>query len=210
MSPSKSGKNRLFNVLKAYQAYDPAIGYCQGMNFVAALLLQHIPDEEDVFWTMVYLMFEKNLRDIYVDASQKIALLIMDFERYLKKHNRPVYDHLMSEEGFTMEVCFTSQIVTLFIYDCEFEEATRIFEMFLLDGEQVILDLLVTFIEVKTDTILKLYELDLINYLRKDMVTETLREFKLNQIIPKKPKVKLTQREDMEAAYAQKVKGKSN
>jgi hypothetical protein len=82
--------------------------------------------------------------------------------------------------------------------------------MFLLDGEQVILDLLVTFIEFKTDTILKLYELDLINYLRKDMVTETLREFKLNQIIPKKPKVKLTQREDMEAAYAQKVKGKSN
>jgi hypothetical protein len=28
MIPSKSGKNRLFNVLKAYQAYDPAIGYC--------------------------------------------------------------------------------------------------------------------------------------------------------------------------------------
>lgn len=67
--------------------------------------------------------------------------------------------------------------MTLFIYDCEFEEATRIFEMFLLDGEQVILDLLVTFIEIKTDTILKLNELELINYLRKDMVTETLREF---------------------------------
>ena len=49
--------------------------------------------------------------------------------------------------------------------------------MFLLDGEQVILDLLVTFIEIKTETILKLYELELINYLRKDMVTETLREF---------------------------------
>lgn len=155
---------------------------------------------------MVYLMFEKNLRDIYVDASQKIALLLSDFEHYLKKYNRAVYDHLNGEEGFTMEVCFTSQIVTLFIYDCEFEEATRIFEMFLLDGEQVILDLLVTFIEIKTDKILKLYDLELINYLRTDMVTETLKELKLNQIIPKKPKVKLTQREDIEAALAQKAK----
>lgn len=39
MQTSKSGKNKLFNVLKAYQAYDPATGYCQGMNFVVALLL---------------------------------------------------------------------------------------------------------------------------------------------------------------------------
>ena len=39
MLKSKTGKNRLFNVLKAYQAYDPQIGYCQGMNFLAAMLL---------------------------------------------------------------------------------------------------------------------------------------------------------------------------
>jgi hypothetical protein len=26
--PSESGKNRLYNVLKAYSAYDPEIGYC--------------------------------------------------------------------------------------------------------------------------------------------------------------------------------------
>jgi hypothetical protein len=30
----------------------------------------------------------------------------------------------------------------------EFEEATRIFELFLLDGEQVIVDLLATFVEL--------------------------------------------------------------
>lgn len=56
----------------------------------------------------------------------------------------------MAEEGFTIEACFTSQVVTLFIYDVGFEEATRIFELFLVDGEQIILDLLVTFIEIKT------------------------------------------------------------
>ena len=43
LSPS-SGKNRLFNLLKAYTAYDPAVGYCQGMNFIASMLLRVIPD----------------------------------------------------------------------------------------------------------------------------------------------------------------------
>lgn len=37
--PLESGKNRLYNVLKAYSAYDPETGYCQGMNFVTAMLL---------------------------------------------------------------------------------------------------------------------------------------------------------------------------
>jgi hypothetical protein len=105
------------------------------MNFVVALLLKHIQDEEDVFWVLVYLMFEKNWREIYADRSRKIAQLMRDFEAYLKKHFSKVYDHFAAEEGFTIEACFTSQIVTLFIYDCEFNEATRIFELFLLMGE---------------------------------------------------------------------------
>lgn len=42
--PHESGDNRLYNVLKAYSAYDPECGYCQGMNFITGLLLQMIPD----------------------------------------------------------------------------------------------------------------------------------------------------------------------
>ena len=38
------GENRLYNVLKAYSAYDPETGYCQGMNFITGMLLLMIPD----------------------------------------------------------------------------------------------------------------------------------------------------------------------
>ena len=40
----ETGENRLYNVLKAYSAYDPETGYCQGMNFISAMLLQMMPD----------------------------------------------------------------------------------------------------------------------------------------------------------------------
>jgi hypothetical protein len=63
--PVESGQNRLYNLLKAYTTYDAEIGYCQGMNFIAALLLAHIPNEEDAFWVFVHIMFEKGWRDIF-------------------------------------------------------------------------------------------------------------------------------------------------
>lgn len=37
-----SGQNKLYNVLKAYSAYDKQVGYCQGINYLAAMLLTHI------------------------------------------------------------------------------------------------------------------------------------------------------------------------
>ena len=38
----KSGNNKLFNVLNAYAMYDHEVSYCQGMNFIVALLLNNL------------------------------------------------------------------------------------------------------------------------------------------------------------------------
>ena len=55
--PADSGENRLFNVLKAFSAYDSETGYVQGQNFITGMLLQMMPDEVDAFWCLVYIMF---------------------------------------------------------------------------------------------------------------------------------------------------------
>jgi hypothetical protein len=34
-----------------------------------------------------------------------------------------------------------------------------------------------------------MYEMDLMNYLRKGMVTDTMQQYRIVQILPKKPKV---------------------
>ena len=46
------GQSRLRRVLKAYSLYDREIGYCQGMNFIAAMFLT-IVTEEYAFWMLV-------------------------------------------------------------------------------------------------------------------------------------------------------------
>lgn len=65
-------RSALFNILKAYSLHDLEVGYCQGMGFVAGILLLYLP-EEWAFKMLCLLMDEKqiNLRRIYVPGKQE-------------------------------------------------------------------------------------------------------------------------------------------
>jgi hypothetical protein len=93
---------------------------------------------------------------------------------------------------------FSSQFITLFIYDNDFNAAIKVFELFLLDGEQVLVDLLAGMIQHKKKTVLSLEDLELMTYLRRDMIKDCLTTMSINDILkhPNSPhnpiKVKLT------------------
>ena len=73
------GKQGLQRVLRAYAAYDPEVNYCQGMNFLAALLLIWMPSEAEAFGGLVVLMQERGLRELYkTDMSAlQVSFLIV-------------------------------------------------------------------------------------------------------------------------------------
>ena len=76
----ESGTNRLFNVLKAYTALDTEIGYAQGMNFIAVLILSVVEDERDAFWVFVYVLQKMNWRQIFDIQSDRIATVLKKIE----------------------------------------------------------------------------------------------------------------------------------
>ena len=41
-----AGQLSLYNILKAYSLLDQEVGYCQGLSFVAGILLLHMGEEE--------------------------------------------------------------------------------------------------------------------------------------------------------------------
>ena len=49
---SPEGQQRLRRCLSAYALHNADLGYCQGMNFIAAVLQLHLPAEEDAFWCL--------------------------------------------------------------------------------------------------------------------------------------------------------------
>ena len=88
-----------------------------------------------------------------------------------------------------MEAAFSSQIITLFIYDASPKLATRIFEMFLIDGAQTIVDVLASMLELAEEELLKLEELELMNYLRKEIFEHVFNKYPITFVLSKSPNV---------------------
>ena len=59
-----AGQLSLYNLLKAYSLLDPEVGYCQGLSFVAGVLLLHM-GEEEAFNMLKFLMYDMGLRKQY-------------------------------------------------------------------------------------------------------------------------------------------------
>ncbi|KAH8677869.1 rab-GTPase-TBC domain-containing protein [Xylariales sp. PMI_506] len=62
------GVEKLRQVLAAYARRNPQVGYCQGMNLIAANLLLIMPSAEDTFWILTA-MIENILPESYYDHS---------------------------------------------------------------------------------------------------------------------------------------------
>ena len=80
-----SGKNKLFNILKAYSIYDDEIGYMQGMNFLAGLILIIFNQDEAQAWIVYMRVLEiNNWKRFYVDDTPKlfeVSKLLREFIR---------------------------------------------------------------------------------------------------------------------------------
>jgi len=63
---SSVGLEQLFRILIAYANFEPNVGYCQGMNFVAAVLLLHMT-EEQAFWALHALIEVYGMRGFYIN-----------------------------------------------------------------------------------------------------------------------------------------------
>ena len=64
-------------------------------------------------------------------------------------------------------------------------------DLFMLEGEQVIVDILANMVQLKKKKILQLDELELMNYLRKDMAVECFAEYPMSKFVGMKPLVVL-------------------
>ena len=91
---TKDAEDMLFNILIAYANLDTEVGYVQGMNYVSAMLLMHIQDEEKVFWCLTHLLHRQNYRSIYMEEMPKLMDLIEIIEKKMKKEYAHIYKHL--------------------------------------------------------------------------------------------------------------------
>ena len=170
------GQRVLMNVLSAYANYDPEIGYCQGMSFIAGGLILQLQSEEPCFWTFVQIMYELNWRILYKDGFPRLDRLLAFIERDLEDEF-PEIAAQFRKEDFSVMTCFTHYILTIFMSSAPLDVAPRIFDMFLFEGERMVKALILKMISLKKRHILQLRGTHLYNYLKHELVKDCFAEY---------------------------------
>lgn len=176
------GQTSLLNILTAYTAYDNEVGYCQGEGFIVGILLMQMEREEMVFWTFVQIMFEKNWRLVFKSGTPKLVSMLESLSRQIKHRLPEVHKHFLTE-GAEIMICFSQYFITLFMYDTPIPMSMRIMDLFLLEGEQVLFNLIIKMLLFKREKVLALNGQYLYTYLRSRLVRECYDEYHLATLL---------------------------
>ncbi|KAL4779538.1 hypothetical protein BJX76DRAFT_340451 [Aspergillus varians] len=115
------GVAKLKEVLLAYSRRNPEVGYCQGMNLIAASLLLITPTAEDTFWlltSMIEVILPKHYYDHGLLASRADQVVL---RQYISQVLPKLSDHLDSL-GVELEALTFQWFLSVFT-DCLSAEA---------------------------------------------------------------------------------------
>lgn len=85
----------MMNILLAYAKRNTSVGYCQGMNYLAGMIVRIIDNEEDAFWILTNL-FETILPLDYFCLMTEILVDQRVFIQILQKKKTKLFKHLQN------------------------------------------------------------------------------------------------------------------
>ncbi|XP_078370513.1 TBC1 domain family member 1-like [Oculina patagonica] len=130
------GQLCLFNILKAYSVLDEEVGYCQGLSFVAGILLMHMKEEE-AFDTLRFMMYTLHVRKQYRPDMQDLQTQFYMLSRLLHDYYKPVYEFLLELE-ITPTLYAAPWFLTLFASHFPVGFVARVLDMMFLQGMEVV------------------------------------------------------------------------
>lgn len=127
-------KRVLWYILKAVAVLESEIGYCQGMNFVAAALLTETLCPETAFWSLLHLIRRSALAGIYTSGASMLHPRLLQVRELSKKH-LPELSSLLASIGLDTDLIAHQCFLTLFAYYFHPSFLLR-FYMAILSGEE--------------------------------------------------------------------------
>ncbi|XP_034055994.1 TBC1 domain family member 2A-like isoform X2 [Gymnodraco acuticeps] len=165
-SPSSPALQQLRRVLLAFSWQNPAIGYCQGLNRLAALALLVLQSEEEAFWCLVAVVENILPPDYYTKqllASQADQRVLKDF---LSEKLPRLSAHLQLHSVDVSLVCFNWFLV-VFVESLPSDLLLRLWDAFLYEGSKVVFRYALALFKYKEEDILKIQDgVEIHQYLR--------------------------------------------
>ncbi|KAJ3179202.1 GTPase-activating protein [Irineochytrium annulatum] len=158
------GQESLFNVIKAYSLFDPEVGYCQGIAFIAGPLLLNMPDEE-AFCVLVKLMYDYKFRELFTPNMSGLQLRLYQFDKLLDELLPTISRHLASQD-IRSNMYASQWFMTMFAYRFPLEMVFRIWDIIFAEGIEAMFRFALALLKRNVDAILTLEFEELLEFLK--------------------------------------------
>ena len=131
---AKHGQAALLRVLTAYSAYDAEVGYCQGMGFLAGMLLTRVTEPDAYFLLCRYM---HGARGLYGRSMADVAPLL-DMLEAVGERRQPEFMRRLDDLGISPALYASSWLLTCFSCSMPLSFAERVMDMCLLSRQPLL------------------------------------------------------------------------
>lgn len=149
---SEDGLCSLRRLLQAYAYRNPSIGYCQSMNYLAAILLLHMP-EENAFWAMASLI-EDILPFDYYDPSMIGGRVDQQVFHSLVAWKLPEIHSLLKATETNLDPVLCPWFLCAYLNVLPLYTVCRIWDCLLWEGSMVLFRIGIAMVRSKADQLL--------------------------------------------------------
>uniref|UniRef100_T1JI64 Rab-GAP TBC domain-containing protein n=1 Tax=Strigamia maritima TaxID=126957 RepID=T1JI64_STRMM len=130
------GQLSLYNLLKAYSLLDKEVGYCQGLSFLAGVLLLHM-EENCAFEMLKHLLFHQGIRFQYKPDMVALQIQMYQLSRLIHDTYPDLYQHFENQE-IAPTLYAAPWFLTMFASQFPLGFVARVFDLLFLDGMEVV------------------------------------------------------------------------
>ncbi|XP_058129795.1 growth hormone-regulated TBC protein 1-A isoform X1 [Anopheles coustani] len=127
----------LYNVLIAFAHHNRTVGYCQGLNYIAGLLLIVTKNEESTFWLLKVLI--ENIVPLYHTKTMDNLITDIDVLSELIRLRVPDVHRHIFDLGLPWPVIATKWFICLYAEVVPTETVLRIWDCLFLEGNKILL-----------------------------------------------------------------------
>ena len=150
---NKEQVEKTMNILLSYAKRNTAIGYWQGMNYLAGMIIRVIDDEEDAFWVLTNL-FETILPLDYFCLMTEILIDQKIIIQILQKKKLKLFKHLQ-HIGLDFAIISFQWLICLLSANLTKCVAESIWDFLFLEGSVTIFRGIIAILNILEEEILK-------------------------------------------------------
>ncbi|KAK7066764.1 Rab GTPase-activating protein 1 [Halocaridina rubra] len=193
------GQDALYKISRAYAVYDEEVGYCQGLSFLAAALLLHMP-EEQTFCVLVKIMFEYGLRDLFKDGFEILHMRFYQLAKLMEELLPEIWLHFQ-EQGVEVHMFASQWFLTLYTAKFPLFMVFHYLDLFLLTGVESVFQVALALLTMSKKELLSLDFEGILKYFRVSLPKKYRNEDVARQLFKVATSIKVKKLKKYEKEY---------